>query len=148
MPITKYKLISVTTDSFQGASWVDVRVYMAGAQPKPRQIYVAPRRCLWPKWRLVQIWQRIYTLARRRRGVIPRTTRTMRRRGVPTDDALKPEYTKQSQLMNTSKGCRGWPCTKTWIHKTMSTSDVLQKTVVGNKTQYWVVSVSLTVFTV
>ena len=32
-------------------------------------------------------------------------------------------------------------------HKTMSTSDVLQKNVVGNKTQYWVVSVSLTVFT-
>ena len=32
-------------------------------------------------------------------------------------------------------------------HKTMSTSDVLQNNVVGNKTQYWVVSVSLPVFT-
>ena len=32
-------------------------------------------------------------------------------------------------------------------YKTMSTSDVLQKNVVDNKTQYWVVSVSLTVFT-
>ena len=32
-------------------------------------------------------------------------------------------------------------------YKTMSTSDVLQKNVVGNKTQFWVVSVSLTVFT-
>ena len=43
MPITKYKLISVTADAFHGASWIDVRLYMAGAQPRPRQIYVSPR---------------------------------------------------------------------------------------------------------
>ena len=32
-------------------------------------------------------------------------------------------------------------------HKTMSTSDILQNNVVGSKIQYWVVSVSLPVFT-
>ena len=28
MPITIYKLISVITDSFQGALWADIRFYM------------------------------------------------------------------------------------------------------------------------
>ena len=43
MPITKYKLMSVTANAFQDASWVNVRDFMAGVQPKPRQIYVSPR---------------------------------------------------------------------------------------------------------
>ena len=55
VPVAKYKLMSVTTDSFQGATRVDMRVYMVGAPTKTEiDIRVSPEVSR-PKWRLVQM---------------------------------------------------------------------------------------------
>ena len=55
MPITKYKLISVITDSFQGALWADIRFYMIPIGTKTDTDRHVSLSGIWAKWRRFQI---------------------------------------------------------------------------------------------
>ena len=49
MPITKYKLISVTADAFHGTLWSDMRLYMSPVRIQDQErVDTFPREGIWP----------------------------------------------------------------------------------------------------
>ena len=55
MPITKYKLITVITDSFQGALWADIMFYMIPVGTKTKSDNRFSPLGIWASCRWIQM---------------------------------------------------------------------------------------------